>query len=226
MTTSCRDFLDRIGFALGDRNAETWSRTDHWLPWTIEAVMTFHILRPMVEDHTIGATEAYGYDLPADFREVISVEYPINQQPPEYLLRKNRLDPDFYIDSSYYDIDHNYTDGRGWTIYFSGLKTGHVKVQYLANHDTALTDSDESLLTIPDEYIGILIAMIVCRAYRERLSAYMRDPTAHTNLIYQMTEMVKRAEDNYNQLLSAAVARLANSNVSPRQKSDKFDRVY
>src|SRR4030043_907384 len=100
--------------ALGDPLAATWRRTSVIWPWLQEAVLNFPLLRPMIQDYTNGVSIVYSYAAPSDFREVITVEYPISQQPPIYLARKNRLDPDFYSAAGYYDIDHNYIDGGGW----------------------------------------------------------------------------------------------------------------
>ena len=213
--------------SLGDSTAATWSRTDVIWPWCIEAMMAFPILRPMVDDHTNGAAKVYSYELATDFREVISVEYPISQQPPTYLSRKNRLDPNFYDQEGFYDIDHDYATGKGWYCYVSSgvAALAHIKMQYLANHSTDVDDVNK-LITIPDEYENILIAYVVAKAYRERLGAYMQDPTAHTSIIQQMTDMVNKADLNYQQLVLRAQEKLAESRTSPHFASDKYDRVY
>ena len=100
-------------------------------------------------------------------------------------------------------------------------KTTHIKTSYLANHDTDLDDDDLSLLTVPDEYENILIEAVMCRAYRERLSVAMQDPTAHTSVIMQLTDMVAKMEQTYNDHVAAAQVKLANSVLSPRMQSDK-----
>jgi hypothetical protein len=93
MATSFQTLLTDILLALGDNSGTTWSRTDRIFPWAIEAIKNFPILRPMLDDHGNGVSAVYTVDMPTDFRQVISVEYPISQQPPAYLVRKNRLDP-------------------------------------------------------------------------------------------------------------------------------------
>ena len=138
--------------ALGDSDATTWARTTIIWPWCIEAMLEFPILRPQLDDHTNGASVVYSFAMPADFREVISVEYPISQQPPAYLVRKNRLDPEFYDEAGFYDIDRDYAGGVGWFMYVSGgiAALAHIKTQYLANHKTDLIDDDESYITVPE----------------------------------------------------------------------------
>lgn len=234
MTISFETFLTDCLVALGDSAGATWSRINRMTPWCIEAIQSFPILRPMLDDHTNGAAKVYSYEMPADFRQVISVEYPISQVPPVYLVRKNRLDPTFYDDAGFYDVAHNYTTGIvlstsvGWIMYVSGGidALAHIKTQYLANHDTAMTDDPDVFLSVPDEYESLLIASVMCRAYRERLSFAMQDPTAHMTVITQLTEMVVHMEESYNSQIAAAQAKLATSIVSPKLQSDKFDRVY
>jgi hypothetical protein len=228
MSTSFAQLLTDCLVALGDSAGTTWSRTTVIWPWCIEAMKTFPILRPMKDDHTNGAAVVYSFAAAADFRYVISVEYPINQTPPTYLVRKNRLDPSFYRKSGFYDIDHDYATGSGWIIYVSGgiAALAHIYVQYLANHDVAMADDAGHLITVPDEYENVLIAQVICRAYRERLGYFMQNPTAQTNVIMRVTDMVQKAEDSYNALLAAAQKRLADSRVTGDKFADKFDRVY
>jgi hypothetical protein len=102
----------------------------------------------------------------------------------------------------------------------------HIKMQYLANHSTAIVDDVTATWTVPDEYESIVVAYVVAKAYRERLSAYMITPTAHTSTILQLTDMVKKAEEHYRELSLRALQRLADSRITPNVASDKFDRVY
>jgi hypothetical protein len=228
MTTSFFKLLTDCLTALGDSDASTWSRVNVIWPWCIEAMLAFPILRPAQQQITVAGSATHQHDLSTDFREIVSVEYPVNQDPPELLHRMNRLDPDFYSQDDHYDIDRNYVDGAGWVLWTAKLLAiGQViKINYLANHDTDLADEEGSLITVPDEYENILVAYVVAKGYRERLGNYMQDPTAHMTIITQMTTMVLRAEDNYNQLVSQAVSRYTESRILPHRQLDKFDRTY
>lgn len=213
--------------ALGDDDATTWSRINKIWPWCIEAMMAFPILRGMELEYTMLAA-SHKVTLPADFREIISVEYPIDQEPPIYLTRLNHLDPSFYQAETYYDIDRDYKTGKGWLLYVAKmLAIGEkVRISYLSNHSTDLADDSTKLISVPDEYEGILIAFVIAKAYRERLGAYMQDPTAHTSIILQMTDMVRKSEDNYQQMVLRAQEKLSDSRTSPHMSVDKYDRVY
>jgi hypothetical protein len=228
MSVLFKTLLSDVLSALGDDNGLMWSRIDKIWPWCVEAMRTFPFLRPQLEDHTIVAGEEHRYDLPDNFREVISVEYPVDQQPPAYLVKKNRLDPDFYSSNNFFDVDHNYSDGIGWIIHFSATlsEDDHVYVEYMAEHDLDMLDDNFSTITVPDEFYSILIAKLIVKAYRERLSYTMQDPTAHSTIIQQLTEMVRKAEQSYASQVADAQQRISNSKISPRLAADQFDRVY
>jgi hypothetical protein len=227
MAISFKQFLDESLLALGDSAGAVWSRANVMTPWCIDAIRSFPILRPMDYGYLFVAT-VYSIDMPADFRQLISVEYPTAQVPPVYLARRNRLDPEFYKSASFYDIDHNYDTGEGWLLFLSGgATTGmRIRIEYLANHDLAMSDDDECFLSVPDEHFFILITSVICRAYREQLTKAMQNPTYYLSQIPQMVKMVDQVEALYQSQITAAQSRLANSIVSPRLATDKYDRVY
>ncbi len=231
MTTLYKQLLTDCLVALGDSSGTVWSRTDKIIPWVTEAIKAFPLLRPMYKDHTLVLGDEHGFDLEVDFREMISIEYggqSLTSSNPRYLYRKNRLDPEFYNEPGYYDVDHNFADGAGWHLYTSELLRigGHIYIQYLANHLWDLDDDADDLITIPDEFETILISSVICRAYRERLSYYMQDPTAHMTVITQMTTMVQRAEENYRLQVAQAQAGLAKGKIGIHVDFDKYNRVY
>jgi hypothetical protein len=170
MTTSFQSLLSACLVALGDSTGAMWSRTDVIWPWCIEAMLAFPILRPM-QDTPSTAAATHVITLPSDFREIISVEYPVGQEPPVYLSRRNSFDPNFYSSDEYYDIDRNYASATGWVLVFSKklLIDSDVVVNYLAIHDTDLDDASDSYITVPDEYVNILVAYMLAKGYRERL---------------------------------------------------------
>ena len=90
---------------------------------------------------------------------------------------------------------------------------------------TPIGNRIESLAGLPVNS-GILIQQVMCRAYRERLSYYMQDPTTHTSIVMQLTDMVKKAEEQYASQVAAAQQKYSNSKPLPSQSVDKFDRVY
>ncbi len=227
MTMTFSHLIDACMRALGDHDAAFYDRTTVVWPWAVEAMLHCPILRPQVQNITF-ATAGHTYDLTAGFRELITVEYPISQDPPEYLHRMNRLDPNFYTTDDHYDIDRNYVDGAGMVIWFSRkMQIGNqVTVNYLGNHDTDMADDEIKLITVPDEYVNILVADVVAKAYRERLGHFLGDPTSFTTIISELVKSVEGADAFYRDLVDRTMAKITDSRSSPHMQSDKYDRAY
>jgi hypothetical protein len=231
MSISFHQLLDDCMLAIGDVAGATWSRADVITPWAKEAMLAFPILRPTTESLTVAIAAKHNHKLPVDFREIVSVEYPIGEEPPVFLTRMNHFDPQFYQSEDHFDVSRYYLDYvsyTGWMVITSKLMPidEDIKVNYLANHNVDLDDDPADLLTVPDEYEYILVAYVVAKAYRERLSFYSQNPTVYTNLIYQMVQMVDKADARYQQLVNEAIAKSSESRKSPPMQVDKFDRVY
>ena len=211
--------LTRIQRSLGDPLAATWSRTADIWPWTVEAIREFVIPRPMEDEYTFIAA-SHHLTLPADFRQIIWVEYPIDQEPPIYLERKNHLDPEFYGSDDYYDIDRDYDTGTGYTLWLSRLFAADdkLRISYLADHE--VPDDENDTLTIPERYLNLLILYVVWRAWAERLGKQMIDPTAHTSTIQQMSATVQNAEQAYKRAVADALQELAESRLTPNLTMD------
>jgi len=227
MTIAYDDFIDHCLAALSDSAGAVWARTKI-LAWGIEAIQSFPILRPLLLDKVSALVPLWNFRLPDDFREIMSVEYPVSQHPARYLNRRNHLDPRFYDETDNFDVENDYTTGNLYQIFFSNaLPAGyHVFVNYLGNHDTAMTDVGTCFLSVRDEYETILITFVMCRAYRERLSFHLQNPTVQATIISQLTDMVNHLEEQYRTLVAEAIAGLSESMITLARKVDKHDRVY
>ena len=216
--------LGRIATALGDPTQLVWSNTT-LLTWLNEAVAEFPILRPLEKAQAI-ATATYTFALPADFREVIWVEYPISQTPPALLKYKSHLDPNFYTSEEHYDVDRNYNASAGYMLWTSAeLPAGStVKVSYLGLHNYSMIYGDQ--VSVPDQYHNILILYVVWKAYIERLSLQLQLPTAHTSLIQQYTIAVQTAQQAYQDAVKVAVDEVTDSRQTPPMAIDGYDRIY
>ena len=91
--TTYTALLDFCELALNDVSNSTWLRSTLG-QWADEAMRALPILRPMRNSYAV-VSPLNKLDMPSDFREMVSVEYPLNEDPPSYLIRMNRLDPDF-----------------------------------------------------------------------------------------------------------------------------------
>lgn len=224
--TTFGNHLTRVMYSLGDPSGSIWSRTNEVWYWLIEAIREFPILRPMQEDISeIGVGDIHTLSLPADFKEIISVEWPVDQTPPRYHLRRNRLEADFY-DGDTYDIERDYESGSGWTLWMGQpIPPGEVvRVDYLAMHDTSATEI--MVLTVPDQYLNILTEYCIIRAWTERLSTEISNPTAHATTIAQINSTIQHHRETYNRLVQQAVREMTTSRVTMNRRMDKHDRIY
>ncbi|MBN2148704.1 MAG: hypothetical protein JW726_15055 [Anaerolineales bacterium] len=217
-------FADYCLDMLGDGSSAVWARATV-MQWVNEAIRDFPIGKPT--DTVITCTAGtYAYDLPAGFREITKVEYPTSQDPPEYLVRKSHQDPDFWADDIYYDVDRDYTSESGHQLWISAdAATGAtVNVNYLADHTSTLTEY--STITVPDQYLGVLMLHVRKTAYAERLAYQIGTPTAHTSTIQQTSNAYQQAKSEYEKAVELMLAALAESRQTPLWKMDKYDRTY
>jgi hypothetical protein len=151
--TTLSNLLTRCSNALGDPLTLTWSRATLTY-WAIEAIREFPILRPMEEQYVV-VSATHSFTLPADFVELIWVEYPTSQDPPAYLKYKSHLDPEFWGSDEYYDVDRDYNLGSGYTLWSPSSCPGHGQDLLSCRHDDDLAEADS--LTIPDRYLNITV---------------------------------------------------------------------
>ena len=222
--------LTRIQSALGD-DGSIWSRNEVIWPFAIEAIRAFPILRPSSVVITM-TSDKHTFTLPSDFRAVIYVEFPCYQDPPQYLMRKNHLDVNFYSEPGFFDVDRDYvTEDKdpnyAYAMWVSNnLVTGDVLiVRYNASHTTEFAN-EYSYITVENQYVHILISHVVYMCFQERLAKQLQDPTAFSNTIAQLSDAVKIAETTYVNKLNRAVEDLSSSERISGWKVDKHDRIY
>jgi hypothetical protein len=219
--TTFGSHLTRIMYALGDPTEAVWSRTNEVWYWLIEAIREFPILRPMTDDLTF--TEDHYNALPSDFVKIVSVEYPIGDDPPTYLTRRSHQSPEFQA-GEFYDVVADHDTGSGSLLWIGPVVTSDVRVNYLALHDYAASES--MVLTIPDQYLNILTEYCAVRAWEERLSSEIANPTAHASTISQIQVALTQHRALYDRLVKEAVQELGTSRLVPDRAMDKYDRIY
>jgi hypothetical protein len=216
-------FLTRVMYSLGDPTEAHWSRSNEVWYWLIEAIREFPILRPMSADVS-DASDRHQIELPADFKEVIAVQWPITSEMRMH-TRRSRLAAGFYS-GDYYDVDRDYAAGSGWMLWM-GREVPYaqpVRVSYLALHDTAM--GENTPLTVPDQYLNILTEYCLLRAWTERLSNEIRDPTAHSATIAEINRAIAGHRQTYHKLVDQAVRELTTSRVTLDHRLDGHDRIY
>jgi hypothetical protein len=99
-----------------------------------------------------------------------------------------------------------------------------ARVNYLANHPS--TGTENLVLTVPDQYLSILQEYVIVRAWIERLSTVIQDPTAQDNTIGRINEAIRMHRELYNQQLDRAIKDQGTSQLTMNRRVDKYDRIY
>lgn len=203
--TTLQNLIDRIQNQLGDSGAATWAEAtlEEWIE-TALAEYTQHFPRQRVT--TISDTaDVHEYELPADFMDAITVEFPVGEEPQRYLKRKPITDPDFWTTEGNYDILTKREGIDPDQIFISDTPNGSqaIELVYLAHHDTAYATTDT--LTIPRTHETIIEQYVIYLAWQERTSAEMANPTSNSSLLMaQLQSNAQAAFRRYTETLNRA----------------------
>jgi len=221
------DLLDRVMISLGDATGATWDREDVIWDWIIDAIKELPFYIPSEGELKHDLNHDHEFTLPAATVSVVAVEYPIDQDPPAYLVRKSHFEPNFFNSDSYYDVDRHFTSGEGLRLWTSAALAvdAEVRVSYLARHNTTYA-AEATETDIEDQYINLIVLYVVWLAWQERLSVHLQDPTAYTNVIAQVTQAMDLAKQNYLNAVIQAIQEQVHSRYVQGWRNDKYDRIY
>jgi hypothetical protein len=224
--TTLAALADLAQVQLSDSGAGSWAQATvegFALDAIREYTKSFHRVREQTIDCV---ADTHEYSLAADFVAVLSVEYPVGEDPPEYLTRRDHLFDDFYDSDSYFDVQRT-RDTNQATLIISDTPadaTDDIKVTYEAYHDHALTSTDA--ITVPDDHIDILIKGVVWRALSERLAAEVQNPDTSLYLVKQYRLSVLDAERTFQSAIRDAQSAQIEGGYTRSWKMDDYDRIY
>lgn len=224
--TTLAQLADRAQNALNDAGAGTWTQAVVE-EWCRDAIRDYshHFLRTDEDTITCTAGTHY-YKLNADYRGIISVEYPAGQDPPQYLTRLSITHPDFWDSDDHYDIDDyaDNTDSAVIWISASPAAGDEILVLYTCPYTSAMASG--TTIDVPPEHEPILILFVVWKAHVERLSTEAQNPDTTIRMLQQMKLAVQAAEHAYHQALRDAHGTRADGGWVAPWRSDAYDRVY
>ncbi len=222
LRAQCRDLL---GDLTGGAYVFSDVQVDDWINRAIEQV-SIHF--PLYVEYTITVQAGvHTYDLENYMHEVISVEYPISQTPPRFLLRKSYTSPEFWVTDGYYDLFKPQTSDSSYpmVLYISDHPTaaGTLNLQVSADHALVADPGDET--SILDRHLHLIGLFVRWKAFSERASHEVMDPSPLNTRSSSMELNAQRAEAAY----LAALARAIEAEADSAQLSwsmDEFDRIY
>ena len=225
--TVLSELRDRVENAVNDAGNAHFS-TDLVDEWIKDAIREYslHFPRRKTYDITTAADDRE-YDLASDTQDILSVEYPQGEDPPEYLERRSYRHPDFWEEDGYYDwIPHDdATDVL--EIYISTKPDAGetIRVLYLGDHLTTLAAG--STISVPERHERVLINFCVWKALKYLEQAEEQAPTSNSSLLMaQMAQNAFRAERAYYDSLRRAIRGEEGQSAHARWKLDKYDRIY
>lgn len=198
----------------------------------MEAIRDYSVHFHRTRDETINTSDGtQEYTLSRDVLDVVLVEYPSGEDPPEYLARLPRTDPRFWASAGFYDIELSHMVGSGneSTIWIStdGQTGEQIAYTYLAAYfDGSATPIADVDVEVPDPHIPILIAFVEWKAASERLFDELQDPDRTIHLIDGMRKTVETKRAHHDELIAAALPDQVRSGWVSRWHMDHKDRIY
>ncbi|MGD8626206.1 MAG: hypothetical protein PVJ34_16835 [Anaerolineae bacterium] len=220
------EIANRAQNVLADSAAATWSQATVQ-EWITDAIKEYSTTFPRQLGTTVSTSaDTHNYTLPSDFLEMLLVEYPTGEDPPEYLERLNRKDPRFWHSDDFYDVEHKrdaQADGVLW-ISDDPAGTETVTLTYLGHHDLTLAADDS--ITVPAEHEHLLILWVVWRAHQEREADELQNPDTTIRMLHQMKLATEAAERAYYKALNEAKEQRSDGGWTVPWKIDTHDRIY
>ncbi len=165
------------------------------------------------------------YDLPADYRGVVSVEYPTGDDPPTYLERRDYRHPDFWMEDGFYDVVHRSDAGNADEIWISQKPAAGqtITIEYLGDHD--LVDDDTDAISIVDLHLEVIVLHARWSALQALASGEAANPDPNNVMLDRYEANVSRAERSYYRKIDELRKVEAESGMNA-WPMDKWDRVY
>lgn len=194
--------------------------------WIVDAIADYSVHFPRTIELKIDCTAStHAYDLPADCHAVLSVEYPRGEEPPAYLIHRDRFAPGFYEAGYWYDVqpsDDGETPGQLW-ISASPLASDDINLLYQADH--AFLDDDADITTVLDRHFELIMLYVRWASFQELASTESSDPDPTSLALSTLELNAYRAQRLYLQSLQKAQEAESKS-ASMTWTMDKWDRAY
>jgi hypothetical protein len=213
---------------LNDAGAATWAAATVEA-WCIDAIRDYSQYFPRTQEYeyTVQVTDTdHVFNLPSDCQEIVLVEYPSGNDPPDYLVRRARTHEQFYDYEGYYDLERADDAASYPQIWFSEQPAAAEKwkITYLSHHDVGLASADT--ITVPLDHEYILILFVLWQAFKERAATAIADPDTTSNTLQKLTNASMQAEQEYRRALKIAEGHRARGGWTGPWRADVHDPIY
>lgn len=174
--------------------------------WIQDAIRLHSAAFPRRRRYTITlATGTQTYNLPADCKALLSVEYPSGQTPRSYLTHVDEGSSRFAAADNVYALRGVATSSSdavpGVLVFAETVATGQSAiVEYIGDHAVPSTGSD--VLTVPDSQLEALIAFVEFRAHWELETDEAFAISNVSVVLAQLGENARRAWNRYKEVVA------------------------
>jgi hypothetical protein len=192
--------------------------------WVKEAIQEYSQHFGKVVDVAVSgiASGTYAYAITDKIGNIIQIEYPEGEDPPQYAQRRPYSSDEFWLNGDSYDFIQ--TDNEEGGILYLADPTQDTTATIQAHTSY---DETQSTIEVPGIHHPILIARVRWSARMFQTEAEMLNPTSNSSLLMaQMEQNASRARSNYFKLLHNALLADLGESVVIKWEMDKFDRVY
>ena len=199
--------------------------------WVWEAVQDYSVYFSRTSETTIACADGeHSHDLPNDFQDMVLVEYPDGEDPPEYLVRMSRKRSAFWEREDCYDVEpSDQTNDVDAVLWISAeAETGEtIRITYRRHYyDLTGVDDPETLIYVPEPHHPILVQYVVWRAQLERYNWEIKSPDPTNVILAQLSDAARRTRATYEGMIDRAQAQGSRSLISEPWRSDVYDPIY
>lgn len=194
---TAQQIIDQSQSALNDSGAAEFSEAQ-LLSFLNEAIREYSQHLPRISTADITAVlNTRTYSLPIDTLNILSIEYPVGEDPPQYLQRAHHHTLSFpYVQTYDMITTHDLTQYPQFVLSFDPATAETIRVTYQHPHNHSLTLSDNC--TVPSVHHHILIQYILFAAARFQLATEQANPTSNSSLLMsQLAANMRRLELTY-----------------------------
>lgn len=168
------------------------------------------------------------YDLDSLLIDIVSVEYPSGQDPPQFLDRRPHTHPDFWSDEGYFDVLYHHDDTDAAELFISTKPSAgqSIEVTWAGRYDSTILTS--AAIIVPVEHHHILRKYVQWQALVQLKAAEEAAPTSNSSLIMsQLAINVDQARRAYVDALAKALFATSKSAVvSWAEQDEASKRIY
>ncbi len=228
MATTLQNLIDDCEADLADSGNATWAAADIE-QWCRDAIadISQHFPRTLIQDITTSLNDRQ-YDLPAGILDILNVEYPQGEDPPEHLLPRSIHHPQFWnVDGYYFHLRHgDDTDVDEFLMSTKPPASETIRITNTAIHDNTIITSAN--ITVLPRHQHIMRNYVLWRAALQLTVIEEASPTSNSSLLMsQLAVNVDRARRAYVDALAKAVfAETQSGPVSWQNATEETTRIY